>query len=79
MDPCFKYNLKMSLDSQNIKCLMAFCHTCLINYKNKNKLAAFHDTKLAILKQLKFFYKNSCKINYFKNNHNKKTKNRYEH
>ena len=51
MDPCFKYNLKMSSDSQNIKCLMAFCHTCLINYKNKNKLAAFHDTKLAILKQ----------------------------
>ena len=24
-----------------------FWHTCLINYKNKNNLSAFHDTKLA--------------------------------
>ena len=24
-----------------------FWHTCLRNYKNKNNLSAFHDTKLA--------------------------------
>ena len=49
------------------------CHTCLINYKNKNNLSAFHDTKLP-LKQLNFFYKNSYKINYFKTTTTKKQK-----
>ena len=54
MDPCFKYNLKMSSDMK-YQMSDGFCQTCLINYKNKNNLSAFHDTKLAS-QTIKFFF-----------------------
>ena len=50
-----------------------FWLTCLINYKNKNNLLAFHDTKLAS-QTIKIFYKNIYKINYFKTTTTKKQK-----